>query len=128
MEAPMSRSTAFFVGVLVLAVSGCSTPLGTKSVLVPANNPEAVGRPATQPLPGASTVLSRNVTAQDCAQNIFWIPWGPREPDLNAAVTQAVARVPGGLMMTNVSVAKHYMISGLYNVDCIRVTGDVVGK
>jgi hypothetical protein len=124
-----TSSCAKLIGTaLILAAAGCSTSMGRRSVLVPTGTAGSVGTPATQPLPGADTVLGRNVSAQDCAQNLLGIPLGKSEPNLNEAVTLAVGRVPGGLMLTNVSIVNRYMISGLFNVDCIRVTGDVVGK
>jgi len=106
------------IAALVCAVvaSGCTAPVGQLALA------------STRPIFSASPVLRRGVLGADCAQNVLGIPLGNSAPNLNDAVAEAVAEVPGGTMLINASIADRYMISGLYNVSCLRVTGDVVGK
>jgi len=73
------------------------------------------------------TVLRRGASGTDCSHKVMGIPL-TGGPNLNAAVTNALAQVPGGTLLTDVTVDNDYLITGLYNRNCIRVTGTVVGQ
>jgi hypothetical protein len=98
-----------------LLLAGCAASVGELAMISP------------QDIPGSAPVLRRGVTAEDCAHKIIGIPLGESAPNLNLAVARALAQVPGGVMLTNATIDNDYAITVLYNRNCIRVTGDVVG-
>jgi hypothetical protein len=100
----------------VLLLSGCTASVGELAMAAP----ERVGAP--------TKVLRRGISGEACTHKVFGIPFSERAPDLNAAVEAAVAKVPGGVMLTDVAIQNDYVITFVYNQNCIRVTGDVVGN
>ncbi|MGH7815443.1 MAG: hypothetical protein ACREQI_15755 [Candidatus Binataceae bacterium] len=95
-------------------LSSCSIRLGSFTLT------------STKNLGYTFTPLQKDVTGEDCAQSILFIPWGTLNPNLQEAVDHAVDQVPGGDMMTNVTIHDDVLITLLYNRNCIRVHGDVV--
>jgi hypothetical protein len=112
----MTKPIAWILAGAACLWSGCTASMGDVAML------------STQPALASGVVLRRDAVAQNCAHDVLGIPLGQRMPNLAAAVAAAVGEGSGGMLLTNVSVENDYFISGLYNLNCIRVQGDVVGK
>lgn len=102
---------------LVITLSACtSTRLGSATMA------------STKNLGCTFTPIQQHVRGEDCAYNVLGIPLGSVNPNLQEAVDNAVSPIPGGDMMTNVTVHRDLLITLLYNQACVRVEGDVVNS
>jgi hypothetical protein len=110
------RTAARLLLGLTVMIAGCAASVGELRL--------ASTRPLKLP---RHTVLRRGVSGTDCSHKVVGIPL-KGGPDLNAAVTKALAQVPGGTLLTDVAVDNDYLITVLYNRSCLRVTGTVVGE
>lgn len=72
--------------------------------------------------------LQKDVSGENCVDEILFIPLGTLNPNLQDAIDDAVAKVPNGDMMTNLTVHEDLLISILFNQRCVRVNGDVVAS
>jgi hypothetical protein len=99
---------------LALSMAACTTRLGAFTLA------------STKNLGAQYQPLQTHVVGEDCARLLLFIPLGSLNPNVQEAVDRAVEQVPGGDMMTNVTVHEDFLITVLYNSRCVKVVGDVV--
>ncbi len=103
------------LALCALLLGGCSMRLGSFTMA------------STKNLGNQYTALQRDVSGEDCTHLILFIPVsGSLNPSLQEAVDRAVAQVPNGDMMTNVTVYRDILFTEIYTRECVRVDGDVV--
>jgi PBP1b-binding outer membrane lipoprotein LpoB len=108
----MKRIALVFLSAVLL--SGCSIRLGSFTIA------------STKNIGYTYRPLQRDVTGEDCVNMILFVPIGTLNPNLQDAVDRAVAKVPNGDMMTNVTAYTDFLFTLVYNRRCVRVVGDVV--
>lgn len=97
----------------VALIAGCTTSFGKASLV------------STQPVNVASAAAGRQVSGEDCARKVLLIPVSAG-PSLSAAVDRALAPLRPGAMLVDAMVYNDYVITMLYNSNCLRVEGRAV--
>jgi hypothetical protein len=107
--------------LLLLTLPACATRIGDLSLATSKN------------LSRSFDSLAEDVEGKDCAR-VLWllfipIPFGSLQPSLEEAMDRAIEKVPGGDMMTNVTITNEPFLVPLlvinYRSDCLVVEGDV---
>lgn len=103
------------LGLLTVALisSACTTRMGDLTI---ASGKNVNLRP---------DVAQRAVEGKDCVNMILFIPLGSLAPNVEEAMDQALAQVPGGNIMTDVAIYQDTIFTYLFNQTCLRVKGDV---
>ena len=70
--------------------------------------------------------LAERVEGRDCVQRLLvFVPLGRSRPTIEAALADAMAKVPRGNVMMNVTLDQTVLVTYLYNRTCLVVRGDV---
>ncbi|MGH7949515.1 MAG: hypothetical protein ACREQF_09845 [Candidatus Binataceae bacterium] len=109
------RAIALLV-VSALGVSGCYRRLGYFTVI------------STKDLAATHASAGPRVTGEDCTQAIFVVPIGSLNPTVEGATADALRKVPGAYMLTDVKVTYEPLITFAYNRFCVRVEGSAVAQ
>lgn len=110
----MRIGTGIFIGLLCLAGLGCAQRLGSLTLM------------STKNLPLTPKPLAQKVQGEDCVHQVLFIPIGSLNPNLQDAIDKAIAQVPGGNAMTDLSIHEDILFLEIYNRICLRVDGNVV--
>lgn len=110
------KTLAIFVAC-VLTLSGCTTVRMGSLTLT-----------STKNLGETYVPLQKQVSGENCTDDILGIPLGTLNPNLQDAIDDAVEKVPNGDMMTNVTIHKDLFVTIVFNQLCVRVNGDVVAS
>jgi len=101
--------------LLVIVVSGCTTRIGDLTIASPKN------------LPGEFKTVKQGVVGKDCAyQVLFFIPIGTLNPTIDAAIDDALAKIPDADALVDAKLYNDILIAFLFNSNCIRVEGTAI--
>ena len=104
------------VGLLssVVALSACVTRLGDLTIL------------STKNVATTANVIKRGVEGRDCVNLLLFIPISGRlNPSVDEAMSDAMSKVPGSNVMTDVALYNDVILTYIFNQACYRVKGDV---
>lgn len=107
----------YFLYLLLLVITlltGCSLNWGSLRIAT------------SQNIPMRTEVLRKNATGKDCVWQFIFIPLGKLNPNIEAAITDAINTVPDANALTNIAVYQDLLITFIVNQSCVRVVGDAV--